>query len=135
LHADKRCPAIAGGHIIQHGKLPAAHGTSTDVTDFTVLDEVVKCFHGLLRGDRRIEAMDLQEIDEWGLKTGEGRVDSVEDCSTRKARLVNVLGQLGETGDEERLHGRIMCDKAIALCGNYDLGPRNVVLWSSYIKL
>jgi len=79
--------------------------------------------------------VDLQEIDVRGLETSERRVDSVEDCSTRQARLVNVLGQLTETGHEECREGRITCDKAIALGGDYDLGARNVVLWWSYIRI
>jgi len=36
--------------------------------------------------------MDLQEINVWSVKAGEGRIDSVKYCSVRQARLVRILG-------------------------------------------
>jgi len=76
--------------------------------------------------------MNLQEIDVRGLGTSEGRIDSVGNCSTRQSRLVNVLGQVFEIGLAVCMGGRIIGDEPIALGGDYDLGARNVVLWSSY---
>lgn len=66
--------------------------------------------------------MDLHEIDVWGLETSERQVGGIEDCSTRQVRLVNILGQLLR-------EGKIICDKAMALRGDYDLGARIVVLF------
>jgi hypothetical protein len=79
--------------------------------------------------------VDLQEIDVCGIEAGDGRVDSVEDCSARQTTLVNVLGQLFKIGLKVRLNGRIIDDETIALGGDYDLGAWNVVLWSSYTTI
>jgi hypothetical protein len=72
--------------------------------------------------------VDLQKIDVWSLETGEGRIDGIEDCSTRQAGLVDILGLLIETWCEERANGGIITNETITLCGNDDLMARNVVL-------
>jgi hypothetical protein len=78
--------------------------------------------------------MDLEEIDVWGLKTCEGRVDCVEDRSTRQARLIDVLGLIFYAWYGERLDGGIIGDETVALCGNDDLVARDIVLWDSCVK-
>lgn len=78
--------------------------------------------------------MDLEEIDVWGLKTCEGRVDRVENRSPRQTRLVDVLGKIFYAWYGVRLDGGIIADETVALCGDDDLVARDIVLWDSRVK-
>jgi len=78
--------------------------------------------------------VDLQKIDIWRLETCEGRIDGVEDCGPRQARLIYVLRQLVESGRQECSDGGITGDETMALCGKDNLVARNVVLLDVCVK-
>lgn len=83
LHADELGPPVAFSNELHPSKLGRVYAAGTDVADFALLHKVMERLHGFFHGGRRIESMDLEEIDVRGIEPFEGSMDLVKNGSTR----------------------------------------------------
>ena len=84
LHTNELGPAIPLGAELHHSKLICPHTAGTYVVHFPAFYQIVKCFHRFFNRHCFVEAVDLQEIDIGGLKTGERRFHGSENALARE---------------------------------------------------
>lgn len=123
---DELVPPILFGNVLQRLELPRRHGTSTDVPDPALLNNIVECLHNLLPRRATIEAVDLQNIDVCA-EALDALLDSVEDVFAAEADLVDHLAIIGGyRRNTERWI--LLVDAEIAFREENELVAGNVVL-------
>lgn len=65
--------------MLQICKLVSPHGTSTEIADFSCLDEIMKGFHCFFGRRGGVIAMNLEDINVIGVQAREGGFNLIED--------------------------------------------------------
>ena len=133
LHADELGPPILLRDKLHPRKLRCPHGARANVPHLAAPDQVMQRLHRLLDRRRRVEAVDLQEIDVVHLQALERSVDGVEDGRARKPALVGVVFELRHLGRvEDGSDLGLLAYVAVAFAEDGQLVPGQVVLFDGF---
>jgi hypothetical protein len=91
LHAHDPGEAKPLGGGEHPGELPGVHRRCADVERLAGLDDVAERLQRLLDRRRRVEAVDLVEVDVVGAQSAQAVVDGMQDVLARQAALVGVV--------------------------------------------
>jgi hypothetical protein len=91
LHAHELRPAILLSRVLHFRELIRPHAARADVADLPLLDEIVQRFHRLLHRNRRVESVDLQQIDIRGLQSLQTGVHRTKNGLSAQPTLIYVV--------------------------------------------
>src|SRR5205085_4248802 len=103
LHGDELRQAVGLSERLQLCKLEGVHARCADVERLAGADHCIEPLKYLLEGRKRIEAMDLIEIDIVGAEAAQAVVDGMPNVFPRQSLLIGVGSRCEEDlgGDDD----------------------------------